>query len=157
MRSLSRAFAKTSIDVGMLRRVIVTEPTGGFVNGRQDWHHMAPMARQPPSDSDDAPIDDAAIVEVREEETVNGVPVLAEVRPLEPAAPTVLPAVQAAAVAATGFVAGAATLALVRRHSARKLDRRRMLAQRRRGTEALPILATRSFLVDVHLIAKPGE
>ena len=42
-----------------------------------------------------------------------------------PPSPAVLPAVQAAAAAATGFVAGAATLALVRRHSARKLARGR--------------------------------
>ncbi len=118
---------------------------------------MAPMPRQSPPHSGRPPILDAEIVEVREEVAVDGVPVLAEVRPLPAAAPTLLPAVQAAAVAATGFVAGAATLALVRRHSARRLDRKRMLAQRRRGTEALPILATRSFLVDVHLIAKPGE
>ncbi len=52
-----------------------------------------------------------------EEETVDGLPVLAEVRPIEPATRPALPAVQAAAVAATGFVAGAATVALVRRHS----------------------------------------
>ncbi len=118
---------------------------------------MAPMPSQPPPDSGRTPLVDAEIVEVREEAAVDGVPVLAEVRPLQAAAPTLLPAVQAAAVAATGFAAGAATLALVRRHSARKLDRKRMLGQRRRAAEPLPILATRSFLVDVHLIAKPGE
>jgi hypothetical protein len=89
------------------------------------------------------------------EETVEGVPVLADVRAIEPAAPVSLPAVQAAAAAATGFVAGAATLALVRRHSARKLARTR--ARQRRFTDGLPIVASRSFLVDVHLIAKPGE
>jgi hypothetical protein len=89
-------------------------------------------------------------------EVVEGVPVLAEVRTLVPAPPTALPAVQAAAAAATGFVAGAATLALLQRRSGRKLAR----AQRslpRRATEAFPVLATRTFLVDVHLIAKPGE
>ncbi|HWE07989.1 MAG TPA: hypothetical protein VG325_01465 [Solirubrobacteraceae bacterium] len=89
------------------------------------------------------------------EETVQGVPVLAEVRAIEPAAPVSLPAVQAAAAAATGFVAGAATLALVRRHSARK--RSRSPSRSRRGSEGLPIVASRSFLVDVHLIAKPAE
>jgi hypothetical protein len=87
------------------------------------------------------------------EEIVNGLPVLAEVRPIERVAPAALPAVQAAAAAATGFVAGAATLALVRRHSARKLAR----VTSRRGASGLPIVGTRSFLVDVHLIAKPGE
>jgi hypothetical protein len=87
------------------------------------------------------------------EEIVDGLPVLAEVRPIERVAPAALPAVQAAAAAATGFVAGAATLALVRRHSARKLAR----VTSRRGAGGLPIVGTRSFLVDVHLIAKPGD
>ncbi len=86
------------------------------------------------------------------EEVVDGLPVLAELRAVERASPA-LPAVQAAAAAATGFVAGAATLALVRRHGARKLAR----ASSRRTAGGLPIIGTRSFLVDVHLIAKPGE
>lgn len=80
-------------------------------------------------------------------------PVPAPARAVAPGSPAALPAVQAAAVAATGFVAGAATLALVRRHSARKQARR----HRRRTADALPIVASRRFLVDVHLIAKPGE
>jgi hypothetical protein len=101
-----------------------------------------------------APPEAAEIAEV--EETVDGFPVLAEVRTLEHAAPASLPVVQAAAVAATGFVAGAATLALVRRHSQRKASRSRpRLATR--AAEALPIVASHRFLVDVHLIAKPGE
>lgn len=98
-----------------------------------------------------APVD----AEVVEEEAVDGVPVLAEVRPIQPVPPAVLPAVQAAAAVATGFVAGAATLALVRRHAARKLARTR--ARQRRPVDGLAIVASRSFLVDVHLIAKPGE
>jgi hypothetical protein len=88
------------------------------------------------------------------EETIDAVPVLAEVRTIQTASPVSLPAVQAAAAVATGFVAGAATLALVRRHSARKLARTRLP---RRAIDALPIVGSRSFLVDVHLIAKPGE
>ena len=99
------------------------------------------------------PLADAEIVS--EEETVDAVPVLAEVRPIEPVTPPVLPALGAAAAAATGFVAGAATLALVRRHSARKLAQRRN--RPRRAAEGMSIVASRSFLVDVHLIAKPGE
>jgi hypothetical protein len=47
------------------------------------------------------------------EETVEGLPVLAEVRALDRPSPATLPAVQAAAAMATGFVAGAATIALV--------------------------------------------
>ena len=87
-------------------------------------------------------------------EAVQAMPVLSEVRTVAAPSPALLPTVQAAAVAATGFVAGAATLALVKRHSARKLARSR---QSRRALDALPIVGSRSFLVDVHLIAKPGE
>ena len=91
-----------------------------------------------------------------DEETVDGLPVLTEVRAIERAGPSMLPAVQAAAAAATGFVAGAATVALVRRRSARKLAK----AQRtgpRRAVDMLPVVGSRTFLVDVHLLAKPGE
>jgi hypothetical protein len=133
---------------------------------------MPPMSDRPLRDPTDAtPVEatdavpvDAEIVDtagasalegpVGPEETVDGMPVLAEVRAIEVASGVSLPAVQAAAVAATGFVAGAATIALVRRHSARKLARARPV---RRGLDALPIVGTRSFLVDVHLISKPGE
>ncbi len=90
-----------------------------------------------------------------EEEIVDGLPVLAEVHPIVPASSGSLPAVQAAAAAATGFVAGAATLALLKRHSARRLARARLSGRRR--LPGLPVVETRSFLVDVHLIAKPGE
>jgi hypothetical protein len=93
--------------------------------------------------------------DVVEAESVDGLPILAEVRAIEPAARQVLPAVQAAAAAATGFVAGAATVALVKRHTARKLARSRSVS--RRPLELLPIVGSRTFLVDVHMIAKPGE
>src|SRR5947209_6381852 len=89
------------------------------------------------------------------EETVDGLPVLVEARPLPAPVNGTLPAVQAAAVAATSFVAGAATLALVKRHSARKLARTRSAP--RRAVDLLPIVASRTFIVDVHLVAKPGE
>ena len=86
-------------------------------------------------------------------EEVDGLPVLAEVRALEPAAPVVLPAVQAAAVAATGFVAGAATAALVMRRNARRVGR---LPARPIGDEgALP--GVRTFLVHVHVLGRPGD
>lgn len=87
-------------------------------------------------------------------EVVDGLPVLAEVHTIERATPASLPAVQAAAAAATGFVAGAATVALVKRRSARKLARAR---GPRRAADLLPIAATRSFLVDVHVIAKQSD
>ncbi len=89
------------------------------------------------------------------EEIVDGLPVLAEVRAIEPARGS-LPAAQAAAAAATGFVAGAATLALVRRRTTRKMKRAQRNAPRR-PIDMLPIVGSRTFLVDVHLLAKPGE
>jgi hypothetical protein len=104
----------------------------------------------------DEPID-AELVE--EEETVDGLPVLADVRPLEPvrgSSPAVIPAVQAAAAAATGFVAGAAALAVAQRLAARKLARVQPAAQRRQF-QWLPVVESRTFIVDVHLIGKPGE
>ena len=91
-----------------------------------------------------------------QEETIDGLPVLAEVHPIEAAQRPALPAVQAAAAAATGFVAGAATVALVRRWATRKLARTQRKMPRR-PLDMLPIVGSRTFLVDVHLIAKPGE
>jgi hypothetical protein len=94
-----------------------------------------------------------------EEETVEGLPVLAEVRPVErarSASPAALPAVQAAAAAATGFVAGAATLAVMQRLVSRRLARVQPTAPRRQ-LQWLPVVESRTFIVDVHLIGKPGE
>jgi hypothetical protein len=99
---------------------------------------------------------DAEAIVDAEEETVEGLPILAEVRPIERAQSAALPAVQAAAAAATGFVAGAATVALVRRRSARKMARTQR-AGPRRPIDMLPVVGSRTFLVDVHLLAKPGE
>jgi hypothetical protein len=93
------------------------------------------------------------------EETVDGVPVLAaEVRALERAVPRrQLPAVQAAAVAATGFVAGAAAVVAIHRHAARKPPAVRRRRKRDAGSETLSVLGTRSFLLDVHLLGGRGE
>jgi hypothetical protein len=91
------------------------------------------------------------------EEAVDGLPVLADVRPVEAAPPPPLPAVQAAAAAATGFVAGVATVALMKRHAARKLARAQPPAFRR-GAEGLPGVGHgRTFLVHVHMIGRPAE
>jgi hypothetical protein len=105
----------------------------------------------------DEPIE--GVCSEEDEETVDGLPVLADVRPIQPVVsrtPAVRPAVQAAAAAATGFVAGAATLAVAHHLASRKLARVSPVPQRR-PFEFLPIVSTRTFLVDVHLIAKPGE
>jgi hypothetical protein len=57
-------------------------------------------------------------------------------------------AVQAAAMAVTGFAAGAATVAVVRRRRAKKAVR-----ARRKDRKALgEVRASRSFLVDIHLL-----
>jgi hypothetical protein len=87
---------------------------------------------------------------------VDGFPVLAEVRTVERVSAASLPAMQAAAAAATGFVAGAATVALVRRRHARKLARTGRSGPRR-AVDMLPIVGSRSFLVDVHVIGKQGD
>ena len=79
----------------------------------------------------------------------------------------VVPAVQAAAVAATGFVAGAAAAGLMRRRRhrhelARAGSRRRVAAGGRgrggrAGGELVQIVGSRSLLVDVHLLGVPGR
>lgn len=93
---------------------------------------------------------------VEPEETVDGVPVLAaEVRALERAVPRrQLPAVQATAVAVTGFVAGAATVVAISRHVARRPARTPRRRKRGAGAETLTVLGTRSFLLDVHLLGR---
>jgi hypothetical protein len=88
--------------------------------------------------------------EADEGEVVDGLPVMAESRAVEAARPLV-PARQAAALAATGFMAGAATVAAVQRRRSTRLPR----ARRRRKLGGVgEIVASNSFLVDVHLIRR---
>ena len=77
--------------------------------------------------------------------------VAAEVHEIEAArtAGELVPA-QAAAVAAGSFLAGAVTMAVMKRRAARKALKRRP----KRAADMLPIVGTRSFLVDVHLISR---
>ena len=91
------------------------------------------------------------------EEEVDGVPVLADVRAVAPETTGVIGTAQAVAVAATSFAAGAATLALVRRHGARKQLKRAVSRPARRDGETVQIVASRRFLVDIHLLDKPGR
>ena len=107
--------------------------------------------------TDEHAFDEALSDLVEPEETVDAVPVLmTEVRALDRVRRTP-PAVQAAAVAGVGFVAGAATIVAIRRRTASKAPSRR-LARRKRGgrDETLSVLGTRSFLLDVHLLGR-GE
>jgi hypothetical protein len=85
-----------------------------------------------------------------EAEVLDGVPVLAEPRAVEPARTAVVPVRQAAALAATGFVAGAATAVVVGQRLGRSGIRRR----RRRMGALGDVVATNSFLVDVHLLRR---
>ena len=79
-----------------------------------------------------------------------------------------LPAVQAAAVAAGGFVAGAAVIGLVHRRQrnspalasgarAGRTLARGALRRRAAGSELVQIVGSRTFLVDVHLLGIPAS
>lgn len=84
-------------------------------------------------------------------EVVDGV-VVREAAPLPAARSTQAVVAQAAAVAATSFVAGAATLAVVSRRRGAKP--RRPAVRRGKQAPALEVVATRSFLVDIHQLGQ---
>lgn len=90
-------------------------------------------------------------------EVVEALPVLADVREVLPIRPQGAAAiVQTAAVAATGFVAGVATAAVLGRQLQRQVGRvsaRRALP----AAEPLELLSTRTFLVNVHLLGRREE
>ena len=83
-------------------------------------------------------------------EIVDGLPVPAAPAVIEPVLPAPVPARQAAALAATGFVAGAATVAVVSRRRSRVPRRKR---RKSKGTLG-EIVSSNSFLVDVHLLKR---
>ncbi len=98
-------------------------------------------------------VDDDA--EVAEGEVVEGLPVVAEEEDggvLEgrsaPGSISV-PTRQAAALAATGFVAGAATVAVVSRRRSRKAAKKR-----KKAGPIGEIMSSNSFLIDVHLLRR---
>lgn len=81
-------------------------------------------------------------------EIVDGLPVVAGPPPaLAKLSAAQVPAVQAAALAATGFVAGAATAVVLARRRGRPSRRRK------KGVFG-EIVGTNSFLVDVHLVRR---
>jgi len=86
-----------------------------------------------------------------EPEVLDGVPVLAEeprVVERQRAPGALTPAtVQTVAVVGASVVAGAAAVTLVRRRRQRRLERRRRRV-------LAPVLASRSFLVDVHVLGE---
>lgn len=85
-----------------------------------------------------------------DEEVVDGLPVLAGETPIIEIRSAQVPAVHAAALAATGFVAGAATVALVHRHRVKSTPKRRGKKRQALGD----IVTSNSFLVDVHLLRR---
>lgn len=88
------------------------------------------------------------------------VPVLAAALS-KPLAELRAPAIQAAAIAAGGFVAGAAVVGLARRRSGASQSARRVLRcgsrRSRRQGERLEIVASKSLLVDLHLLGPEGR
>jgi hypothetical protein len=86
---------------------------------------------------------------VSEAEVVDGLPVVAEPGVIEERPAAALAPVQVAALAATGFVAGAATVAVVSRHRTKKA-----LKNSRKAGPIGEIMSSRSFLVDVHLLRR---
>jgi hypothetical protein len=88
--------------------------------------------------------------EVEEVEVVDGLPVVTEPGVVETRPTTAVTAVQATALAATGFVAGAATVAVVSRRRTRR-------AAKKRGKRQTPfgeIVSSNSFLIDVHRLRR---
>jgi hypothetical protein len=92
-----------------------------------------------------------------EYEVVDALPVLAEVRPIQPAqhpsTTTAVALAQTAAVAATGFVAGIATAAVLGRRRQRRLA---APAPASRPAGALQVASSRTYLVEVHLLERRG-
>jgi hypothetical protein len=101
------------------------------------------------------PIDDE-VLELEEVE-VDGLPVLAEIHELQRPPVSRLGAVQAAAVAATSFAAGAATLALARRIGARKLAGMQQDLVRRPPRDLFPPGETRTYVVHVRTIHRTWD
>jgi hypothetical protein len=117
---------------------------------------------QPPQPAGDEPIEevdglvgaDRPGIALEPIEVLDGVPVLTDEHPVEPRRPPLLPVpMQAAAVAVTGFMAGLLTIVLFRRRHARPGGRRlSRLAEGKRVDARGNVVASRSFLVDVHLL-----
>ena len=95
------------------------------------------------------------MIDSDEAEVVDGLPVLRDEGAVaaggEPAELAVVGNKQVAALAATGFVAGAATMALASRRKASKALKSRRKAKRLPFGE---VVGSNSFLVDVHLLRR---
>ncbi len=85
------------------------------------------------------------------DQPVDALPVLADPAPTQNAL-VVARTTQVAVVAAGGIVAGAATVAMVRRRKTRK-TRKATTLRAAKGRTIGSIVASRSFIVDVHLLS----
>jgi hypothetical protein len=84
-------------------------------------------------------------------------PTIADGQPPERRRAAAVPAVHAAAFAATGFVAGAAAAALVKRRNGRRLGRGSARTGLRRSAEGLPVISSHTYLVRVQVLGHPAE
>ncbi len=124
------------------------------------------LARMPAHDPTAASVENSEDVE---EVTAEPVPDGEGPRPALPAVPVAGPddrsrglvasrtgqvVAQAAAVAATGIVAGAATTALVRAARGRRAAGRARPSRRGRDDGTVGIVETRTYVVDVHLLGR---
>ena len=109
----------------------------------------ADSAAPDPLDSDAAPEGtDSAAPSLDEQD--RRLPVLAEPRPIERSAPVPLPV--AVATAAGGFLLGVATFVLVKVLRRPRPARLRVGRGVSRRGQRVDVAATRSFLVDIHLL-----
>lgn len=107
----------------------------------------APVSHPHPELFDQAEYDDLEVLDaapVLREVTARPIETLRAVGALHPAV------VQTAALVGASVVAGAATVAMAQRRRTRRVARRR---RRMYG----PVLASRSFLVDVHVLGERGK
>ena len=92
-------------------------------------------------------------------EVIDGLPVLAERAEAPAGAPAAgggvvaaVPSRQVAALAAGGFMAGAATVAMVHRRKSKSLSKR---LRKKKGRASIgEVVTSNSFLVDVHLLRR---
>ena len=109
---------------------------------------------------DVAQADDPELLFDSEVEVVDALPVVVEARPLEPVRQQSMALVAAStAVAATSFIAGVATAAVVGRQLSRRLGRprsggARALPTARANGELFDVLSSQSYRVDVHLLGR---
>jgi uncharacterized protein with PhoU and TrkA domain len=96
--------------------------------------------------SDDEVLEVDGVVEELDSAPILAAPPARDVTHSRPVLPVLA---QAAAVAVTGFAAGAVTAAVVR--TAR--SKRTVKARRRPAEPSTQVVATRSFLIDVHVLS----